>query len=191
MCLALFFSIQKLRHYMQALVIHLVAKIDPVKYVLFRAIMSGRLAKWAVAFQEFEITYVSQKATKGQALANFLADHPIPADWELSNDFPNEDVLYTEVLPPWMMFFDGATWQEESSAGVVFMSPHKQVLSFAFVLSEPCSNNIAEYQAFIAGLQMALDMKISHLEVYGDSKLVINQLLTHYEVKHEGLIPYF
>ena len=31
MCLALFFSIQKLRHYMQAHVIHLVAKIDPVK----------------------------------------------------------------------------------------------------------------------------------------------------------------
>ena len=42
---------------------------------------------------------------------------------------------------------------------------------------------------------MALDMKISYLEVYGNSKLVINQLLTHYEVKHEvkheGLIPYF
>ena len=58
MCLALFFSIQKVRHYMQAHVIHLVAKIDPVKYVLSRAIMSGRLAKWAVAFQEFEIVYV-------------------------------------------------------------------------------------------------------------------------------------
>ena len=71
------------------------------------------------------------------------------------------------------------------------MSPQKQVLPFAFVLSEPCSNNVAEYQAFIVGLQMALDMKISYLEVYGNSKLVINQLLTHYEVKHEGLIPYF
>ena len=65
------------------------------------------------------------------------------------------------------------------------------MLPFAFVLSEPCSNNVAEYQALIAGLQMALDMKISYLEVYGNSKLVINQLLTHYEVKHEGLIPYF
>ena len=72
------------------------------------------------------------------------------------------------------------------------MSPQKQVLPFAFVLSEPCSNNVAEYQALITGLQMALNMKISYLEVYGNSKLVINQLLTHYEVKHEGgLIPYF
>ena len=51
--------------------------------------MSGWLAKWAVAFQEFEIMYVSQKVIKGQALANFLADHPIPADWELSDDFPD------------------------------------------------------------------------------------------------------
>jgi len=65
------------------------------------------------------------------------------------------------------------------------------VLPFAFVLSEPFSNNIAEYQALIASPQMALDMKISYLEAYDDSKLVINQLLTHYEVKHEGLIPNF
>ena len=65
------------------------------------------------------------------------------------------------------------------------------MLPFALVLSEPCSENVAEYQALIAGLQMALDMKISYLEFYSDSKLVINQLLTYYEVKHEGLIPYF
>ena len=85
---------------MQAHVIHLVAKIDLVKYVLSREIMFGWLAKWVVAFQEFEITYVPQKAIKGQALANFLANHPIPTDWELSEDFLGEDVLYTEVLPP-------------------------------------------------------------------------------------------
>jgi len=39
-------------------IIHLVAKIDPVKYILSREIMSGRLAKWAVDFQEFEIAYM-------------------------------------------------------------------------------------------------------------------------------------
>ena len=65
------------------------------------------------------------------------------------------------------------------------------MLPFAFKLNESCSNNVAEYQAFIAGLEMAFDMKISYLEVYGDSKLVINQLLTHYEVRNEGLVPYF
>jgi hypothetical protein len=136
MCLALFFSIHKLRHYMQAHTIHLVAKVDPVKYILSRPVISGRWAKWSVAFQEFEIAYVPQKAIKGQALANFLVDHPIPADWELLDDFPDEDVLYTKILPPWMMFFDGAAHREESGASVVFVSPQKHMLPFAFRLNE-------------------------------------------------------
>ena len=38
---------------------------------------------------------------------------------------------------------------------------------------------------------MAIEMKISELEIYGDSQLVINQLLTRYEVKKDNLIPYF
>ena len=33
----------------------------------------------------------------GQALANFLADHPIPNDWELTDEFPDEDVMLIEV----------------------------------------------------------------------------------------------
>ena len=45
MCLALFFVIDKLRHYMQAFTIHLVAKADPIKYVLSRPIIFGHLTK--------------------------------------------------------------------------------------------------------------------------------------------------
>ena len=37
-----------------------------------------------------------------------------------------------------------------------------------------CSNNMAEYQALILGLQMALEMGVKDLDVYGDSQLVIN-----------------
>ncbi|KAM1212301.1 hypothetical protein ACFX2G_003942 [Malus domestica] len=47
MCLALIFAIQKLRHYMHAYTIHLVAKADPVKYVMSKPVLTGRLAKWA------------------------------------------------------------------------------------------------------------------------------------------------
>ncbi|KAL0282061.1 UNVERIFIED_CONTAM: hypothetical protein Sangu_2973600 [Sesamum angustifolium] len=50
--------------------------------------------------QQFEITYVPQKVVKGQVLADFLADHPMPAEWELSDDLPDEDVLMIEVTPP-------------------------------------------------------------------------------------------
>ena len=41
------------------------------------------------------------------------------------------------------------------------------------------------------GLQMAIDMEITTLEVYDGSKLIINQLLTEYEVRKDDLVPYF
>ncbi|KAM1206144.1 hypothetical protein FF1_006824 [Malus domestica] len=134
MCLALMFAIQKLRHYMHAYTIHLVAKADP-------------------------IIYVPAKAVKGQALADFLADHPIPADWKISDDLPDEEVFCIDIFPTWTI--------------------------------ELCSNNVAEYQALSLGLQMAINMEIAALEIYGDSKLIINQLLTEYEVRKDDLIPYF
>ncbi|KAM1448103.1 hypothetical protein ACFXTO_007114 [Malus domestica] len=166
MCLALVFTIQKLRHYMHAYTIHLVAKVDP-------------------------IIYVPAKAVKGQALADFLADHPILADWKISDNLPDDEVFYIDIFPTWTIFFDGSARADGAGAGVVFMSPQRQILPYSFQLSELCSNNVAEYQALIIGLQMAINMEITTLEVYGDSKLIISQLLTEYEVRKDDLVPYF
>ena len=140
--------------------------------------------------QQYDLAYVPQKVVKGQALADFLANHPVPSDWEFFNDFLDEDVFYVEVMPPWMMFFDGAARREGEGAGVVFVSLQRQILLYSFLLSELCSNNIAEYQALIIDLQMAIEMGISQLEIFGDSKLVINQILEQYDVKKEDLVPY-
>ncbi|KAA0059905.1 uncharacterized protein E5676_scaffold184G001210 [Cucumis melo var. makuwa] len=191
MCLALFFAIDKLRHYMQAFTVHLVAKADPIKYVLSRLIISRRLAKWTVILQKYDIVYISQKAIKGQALADFLADHPIPSDWKLCEDLPDDEVFFTEMVEPWTMYFDGATRRSGAGASIVLISPEKHMLSYSFALAELCSNNVAEYQALIIGLQMPLEIRVSFIEIYGDSKLIINQLSLQYDVKHEDLKPYF
>ncbi|XP_019253383.1 PREDICTED: uncharacterized protein LOC109232155 [Nicotiana attenuata] len=157
-CLALLYAIKKLRHYFEAYTIKLISRADPVKFVMTRPVLSERLARWSILFNEYEITYTPQKAVKGQALANFLADHPLPAEWELSDEFPDEDVLFIE--------------------------------DFHHGKCETCSDNAAEYQALIVGHEMALEMKILQLEIYGDSKLIINQLLGSYEVKKEDLLSY-
>jgi len=72
----------------------------------------------------------------------------------------------------------------------VLISPEKHILSYSFVLTQLCSNNMAKYQALILGLQMAVEIGIRDLDVYGDSQLVINQLLEEYEIKKKDLIPY-
>ncbi|XP_019258426.1 PREDICTED: uncharacterized protein LOC109236684 [Nicotiana attenuata] len=189
-CLALLYAIKKLRHYFEAYTIKLISRADPVKFVMTRPVLFGCLERWSILFNQYEITYTPQKAVKGQALANFLADHPLSVEWELSDEFPDKDVLFIEEFPPWTMFFDGSTHRNGAGEGVLLISPERQVLPFFFVLGETCSNNAAEYQALIAGLEMALDMKILQLEIYDDSKLIINQVLGSYEVKKEDLFPY-
>ena len=65
-CLALIFSTKKLRHYTQAYIVHLIAHTDPIKYVLSKPILSGRLARWGLLLIEYEIIYIPQKVIKGQ-----------------------------------------------------------------------------------------------------------------------------
>nr|MCH9869334.1 hypothetical protein [Serratia marcescens] len=75
-CLALVFVLKKLRHYLLSQSIHLVSRIDVLKYMLVRTAWAGRLAKWALVLLEFHITYIPQTAIKGQIIADFLAAHP-------------------------------------------------------------------------------------------------------------------
>ncbi|KAG9450285.1 hypothetical protein H6P81_010250 [Aristolochia fimbriata] len=190
-CLDLIFAVQKLRHYLLAHLMKLISSADPLKYIMSRPILSNRLAKWALLLSEFEIDFVPQRAIKGQALANFLADHPVPDEWELSEEFPDEEIFLVEVLPPWEMYFDGATRRSGAGVGVLFISPKKDLLPYSFVLTQTCSNNEAEYQAILLGLGMAVEMKLTQLHIYGDSALVIKQLSGEFEVKKPELEPFW
>lgn len=54
-CLRVVFASQKLRHYMLAHIVHLVAKIYPLKYLLRKVVLTGHLGKWMMILLEFEI----------------------------------------------------------------------------------------------------------------------------------------
>lgn len=43
--------------------------------------------------------YIPQKTVKGQALTDFLTDHPIPNDRELSDELHDENPMLIEVQP--------------------------------------------------------------------------------------------
>ena len=131
--------------------------------------------------------FIPQKVVKGQALAKFLAAHPVPEHSKLHEDIPNEvfDSNVTSEDEVWQMFFDGASrigpkGRIIAGVGVVFISPQNHVLPRAFSLTESCSNNVAEYNALLIGLQLAHGMGVRYLEAYGDSKLIINQVKGEY-----------
>ena len=117
LCLALIFALKKLRHYMLAHEIQLIARADPIRYVLSQPVLTGRLGKWAVLMMEFDITFVPQKAVKGQALADFLAAHTVPDNSPLITDLPDEEVFTAELEAPWELYFDGASCTEADPDG--------------------------------------------------------------------------
>ncbi|KAM1895446.1 hypothetical protein ACFX13_044199 [Malus domestica] len=75
LCLALYFTANKLRHYMLPCHVHIIAKTDVIKYMLSKPMLTGRIGKWILALSEFSFQYVPQRAVKGQAITDFLAEH--------------------------------------------------------------------------------------------------------------------
>ena len=72
-CCALVWASHRLRQYMLSHTIWLISKMDPVKYIFEKPALIGRIALWQVLLSEFDIVYVTQKAIKGSALADYLA----------------------------------------------------------------------------------------------------------------------
>ncbi|XXG62804.1 hypothetical protein AAC387_Pa05g1110 [Persea americana] len=137
--------------------------------------------------------------SSGQALADFLIEHPLPKDSPLRDDLLDEPVYNVETSSPnasWNMYFDGATRTNERGKlilriGILFVSPNKYMISHAFSLLEPCSNNAAEYQSLIIGFELTLEFGITMLEAFGNSQLIVNQVNQKYEIRKLDLLPYY
>jgi len=72
LCLCLYFSCVKLRHYLLSAECTVICKDDVLWYMLSMPIMSGRIGKWILALSELDLHYESAKAVKGQIMADFV-----------------------------------------------------------------------------------------------------------------------
>ncbi|KAI5350352.1 hypothetical protein L3X38_003243 [Prunus dulcis] len=202
LCLALYFTAVKLRHYMLPHTIYIIAKTDLIKYMLTRPMLRGRIGKWTLALTEFTFRYVPQKAVKGQAVADFLVDHP---GEEIENmdflDIANANLLtrvhvflnnpiYSIHLTPWKLYFDGSKTDKASGAGVVLEEPLGVRHCYSFQLDFQCTNNRAEYEALIIGLEMLVELGVQSVEILGDSMLVLKQIAGEYKCLNPSLAVY-
>ena len=78
---ALLIAARRLRPYFQGHTVTLLTD-QPIKAVLHRADISGRMAKWAIELTEFDINYQSRPAIKAQALADFIVECTVPEEAE-------------------------------------------------------------------------------------------------------------
>ena len=188
-CVALVWATRKLRHYMLANKILLIARMDPLKYLMEKPVQDGKIAKWVLLLSEFDIKYVTQKYVKGRAIAVHLAHCSPEEAEEIQGDFPDEGIMGIEV-ESWKMQFDEATNQNGSGIGVLLISSKGTHIPFSGILNFPATNNVIEYEVCIIGLQAALGLGVKELEVFGDSALIISQIQNKWKIKEEGLMPY-
>ncbi|RVW97606.1 Retrovirus-related Pol polyprotein from transposon opus [Vitis vinifera] len=107
-CLALVWATRRLRHYMTEYSVHLISRLDPLRYLFDRPALVGRLMRWLVLLTEFDIHYVTQKSIRGSIVADHLASLPVSDARAIDDDFPDEDVAAVTSLSGWRMYFDGA-----------------------------------------------------------------------------------
>ena len=86
------------------------------------------------------------------------------------------------------LFVDGAADLHSKTAGIggVIYSNDKELSNFSEPLFDK-TNNEAEYLSLIKGIEQIIDLKITSVDIYADSELVVKQVLGIYKVKNERM----
>ena len=88
------------------------------------------------------------------------------------------------------MHTDGSSNRQAGGAGVVLLSPEGDVVECMIRLDFPTTNNEAEYEALVAGLDLARAAKATSVVIYYDSQIITNQVNGDYECKGERMKRY-
>jgi len=127
---------------------------------------TGRIAKWSVELMSETLTYAPRKAMKSQALVDFVTE------W-MDSQLPLAQVQ----AQLWTMYFDGSLMKTGAGAGLLFISPLGVHMRYVIRIHFAASNNVAEYEALVNGLKIAIELGVRRLDVRGDSQLVIDQVM--------------
>ena len=145
---------------------------QPLKNVLQRLDVFGRLLKWA------DLVFEPRCSIKALALADLLAKKVTP----ISDDESHPQ--------PWSLYLDGSSTKDGSGAGLIIESPdgerHEHALKFLF----KASNNEAEYEALIVGIELCYTAGADSVQAFSDFQLVVSQLNGTYKAKDDSMAAY-
>ena len=168
----------KLKSYFQAHTVNVLTD-KPLRRAMSNPEAAGRLALWAIELSEFDIKYHLRTAIKGQIVTDFIAK------FTYDEDKGAEESLH------WSIYTDGSSNRRaEGGAGIVLLSPEGDKVECMVRLDFPTTNNEAEYEALVPGLDLVKAAEATSVVIHCESQVVANQVNGDYECKGERMKRY-
>ena len=123
---------------------------------------AGRMALWAIELNEFDIQYRPQTAVKGQIVADFI------------DEYTQLEGKGVEGHKQWSIHMDGSSNQHAGGTGVVIQTPEGDKIECMIRLDFLTTNNEAEYEALVAGLDLAKAAGAENMIIHCDSQVIMS-----------------
>ena len=114
LCLSLYYACTKLRHYLLSSACIVTCQAYVIKHMLQKPILSGGIGKWPYAPIEYDLAYESLRAIESQFVVDFIVEHRINDDLEVS---------YVTCTPS-KLYFDQSACDDGQAISVVLISPN-------------------------------------------------------------------
>ncbi|RVW39840.1 Retrovirus-related Pol polyprotein from transposon 297 [Vitis vinifera] len=192
-------KLERMPHPKEKLYMYLAVSEWAISAVLFRCpspkeqkpiyYVSRALADVETRYSKMELTALALRSA-AQKLRPYFQAHPVI----VLTDQPLRNILHKPDLTGRML-----QWAIElSEFGIEFQprlsmkgqSPTGEHLEQAIRLGFSASNNEAEYEAILSGLDLALALSVSKLRIYSDSQLVVRHVQKEYEAKDSRMARY-
>ncbi|RDX93897.1 rnhA, partial [Mucuna pruriens] len=174
--LALVIASRRLRPYFQGHLIIMRMNL-PIKQVLRKPDLAGKMVAWSVQLSEFDISYESRGHIRAQALAEFVTKMTTGS-------------LEAKISGRWLLLVDKASNQVGSGTRVILEGPNGVLIEQSLHFEFKASNNQAEYEALLAGIGLAKELEAKVLTAKSDSKLITRQVNGEYQDRDPQLVKY-
>ena len=105
-------------------------------------------------------------------------------------EFTNDEDKGAEESPLQSIHMDRSSNRQAGGAGIVLLSPEGDMVECIVSLNFPTTNNEAEYEALVAGLDFAKAAGATSVVIYCDSQVITNKVNGDYECKGERMKRY-
>ncbi|XP_048493195.1 uncharacterized protein LOC125493730 [Beta vulgaris subsp. vulgaris] len=175
MIFALVLATRKLKPYFQAHPIRVLTS-QIMRKVIEGKNQSSRITDWATQISDYCIEFKPRRAIKAQALADFIA----------------ECASRPEAIEEgsWSLFVDGSSSKVGCGAGLLILDPQANRTEYAVKFDFAASNNEAEYEALLLGIQLCKAVGARELKAHSDSQLIVGQVTEEFEAKEDSIRMY-